>query len=180
MLLAKAAPLITPDMERLVRVLKRRSKSGVHWGRGLDFAYMRYCTDTHEATGTTLIFTRDAGHHTSGWLKNPDYERCLHLSISFSEPGNLTTPRHYDKALAETWVRLFFEDRCAMLWEEGPFSTVGKSLSVRHWRLFTDSSWQPIMPRREVYSTQFTELGWKSWSELHAEPLPTAAMRQAQ
>ena len=30
-----------------------------------------------------------------------------------------------------------------------------------------DEAWKPIMPRGEVYSTQFTERGWKSFSEIH-------------
>ena len=42
-----------------------------------------------------------------------------------------------------------------------------KRAEVYHYRLFCDEGWQPIMPRGEVYSTQFTELGWKSFSELH-------------
>lgn len=38
---------------------------------------------------------------------------------------------------------------------------------VYHYRLFCDEAWKPIMPRGEVYSTQFTERGWKSFSDLH-------------
>ena len=28
-------------------------------------------------------------------------------------------------------------------------------------------AWQPVFPRGEVYSKQFTEKSWKSYSELH-------------
>jgi hypothetical protein len=30
-------------------------------------------------------FPLDIGAHTSGWWKNPDYEACWHLSISYAE-----------------------------------------------------------------------------------------------
>lgn len=36
--------------------------------------------------GLMTILTRDIGYHSSGWWKNPDFERCLHLSISFFHP----------------------------------------------------------------------------------------------
>lgn len=47
---------------------------------------LRRCSGFHESSGTKLIFTRDAGMHSSGWWKNPDYERCWHLSLSFVSP----------------------------------------------------------------------------------------------
>lgn len=60
----------------------------------------------------------------------------------------------------------YFENR-RLLWCEAPYSEQGKRNEVYHYRLFCDKNWQPIMPRGEVYSKQFTELGWKSFSELH-------------
>jgi hypothetical protein len=53
------------------------------------------------------------------------------------------------------------------IWVEPPFSDHGKSMDVWHYRLFTDENWQPIKPKGEVYNTQFTEKGWKSFSELN-------------
>lgn len=38
--------------------------------------------------------------------------------------------------------------------------------NVQHWRLFADEHWNPILPRGEVYSSKFTEIGWKSASEI--------------
>lgn len=38
-----------------------------------------------ERIDAIVIMTRDIGYHTSGWWKNPDYERCFHVSISY--PG---------------------------------------------------------------------------------------------
>ncbi len=62
----------------------------------------------------------------------------------------------------------FFGNNRRLLWCEPPYSKQGKQVEVYHYRLFCDENWQPIMPRGEVYSKQFTELGWKSYSELHS------------
>lgn len=106
----------------------------------------------------TVVFTRDIGYHTSGWWKNPDYERCWHLSISF-RGGN------EKKALQEI-INNLFQPYQRLIWVEPPYSQQGKSMEVWHYRLFCDEHWQPIKPRGEVYDTHFTERGWKSFSEL--------------
>lgn len=128
-------------------------------------SYMDECTGFDQYTGSFLIFTRDIGHHTSGWFKNPDYERCFHLSISFREPSNIDQPAAYDEKIAREWIDAFFGDDARYLWAETAKSPEGIELGVMHWRCFTDEHWQPILPRGEVYSTAFTELGWKSFSE---------------
>ncbi len=127
--------------------------------------YFRQCR--RGVFGTTLIFSRDVGHHTSGWFRNPDYERCLHLSTSPAPRTIWTrdTPDLDDK-LRDAWLRAFFKDDLRYVWAESPKSPQGKQFCVWHWRLFCDERWQPIMPRGEVYSSEFTELGWKSSSEL--------------
>ena len=61
----------------------------------------------------------------------------------------------------------FFGNNRRLLWCEPPYSKQGKQAEVYHYRLFCNENWQPIMPRGEVYSKQFTEQGWKSYSELH-------------
>lgn len=128
--------------------------------------YRERCTRIHRATGTILLFTRDVGHHTSGWFKNPDFERCQHLSLSFRE-SSTGIPMARDLRLSERWVRAFFpDDSGRWLWGEPPVTERAKQLEVWHYRLFCDEHWQPIKPRGEVYSTEFTEQGWKSASEL--------------
>lgn len=109
-----------------------------------------------------VIFTRDVGYHSSGWWRNPDYERCWHLSISF--PGGK------DKSILNKIIDGLFGAYKNLIWVEPPYSEVGKKNDVWHYRLFCDGLWQPIKPRGEVYSTQFTEYGWKSFSELN-EPV---------
>jgi hypothetical protein len=135
------------------------------WGA----AYLESCKALHRSTGSLLIFTRDTGHHTSGWFKNPQFERCLHLSLSFREPSDWRQPRDFDKALAAEWCEIFFADDRRYIWAESPKTPDGKVLQVNHYRVFTDEYWQPMIPRGEVYSTELTEKGWKSWSELHPE-----------
>lgn len=115
-------------------------------------------------TTTSLIFTRDIGYHSGGWWKNPDYERCYHLSLSFCAPNGERQPK--SERLTKEWVELFYQDHVNLVWAEPPYFEVGKKDDTWHYRLFCDEHWQPILPRGEVYSTQFTERGWKSWSEL--------------
>ena len=132
-------------------------------------AYIMDCTAFFAAEGVVLIYTRDSGHHMSGWLKNPDYERCLHFSISFREPFRLQKQASFDEKKAVEWLDLFFGDAKRFAWVESAKNVQGIAWEVRHYRVFCDSAWQPIHPRGEVYSREFTEVGWKSFGELHPE-----------
>lgn len=126
------------------------------------------CTRYHRPTQAVLIFTRDGGMHSSGWWKNPDYERCFHLSISFSAFDKfMRTPLPINHKAAEHWAKAFFGGDVVKLWIEGAFSPEGKRLDVRHYRLFCDPAWKPIIPRREVYSKDYTPAEWQSWSDVH-------------
>ena len=126
------------------------------------------CTGDHLVTGTRLIFTRDTGHHSGGWWKNPDYERCWHLSISFREPLS-GTPLPKDPKLTDEWLEAFYGTDRSYVWAEPPYSPEGKINDTWHYRIFCDPAWQPIIPRGEVYSTEFTERGWLSFSDLQSE-----------
>ena len=129
-----------------------------------NWEYLFRCTVDHLPTGARLMFTRDVGHHTSGWFKNPDYERCLHLSVSYRDPetGECDQQR---AAESDEWARLFFGYAVRLAWIEGPATAHGRNAGVRHYRVFCDEQWQPIKPRGEVYSTELTEIGWQSFSE---------------
>lgn len=172
--------------------------------------YASQCTALHLSTGTRLMFTRDVGMHSSGWWKNPDYERCWHLSLSFCEPSTIILRDQYpkgvrpgnvfmakvaatgvgrDKNLSRMWTDAFFRADTRLLWVESPYSPEGKAADVWHYRLFCAPNWTPILPRGEVYSKEFTEMGWKSFSdvmaaegeaaELTAERLADASKHQA-
>jgi hypothetical protein len=104
--------------------------------------------------------------HSIGWWKNPDYERCEHLSLSFRYADGTAAP--HDHKLGRAWALAFFGEHARKLWVEPPYSPYGKQWDVYHYRLFVDPAWKPILPRKEVYTLEFTALGWKSWSELHA------------
>lgn len=109
----------------------------------------------------TVLFTKETGYHTGGWWKNPDYERCWHLSMSFRGGSEVKTAREIINNLFKPYERL--------IWVEPPYSETGKSLNVWHYRLFCDENWQPIKPQGEVYNTHLTERGWKSFSEIQYE-----------
>lgn len=73
-----------------------------------------------------LLFTRDGGMHSSGWWKNPDYERCWHLSLSFLDAETAESAPH-DHGEARRWCELFFGDHTRYLWIEPPFSDHGRA-----------------------------------------------------
>lgn len=132
-------------------------------------AHIRRCHHDSDLTRTRIIFTRDTGHHSSGWMKNPDYERCFHLSLS-EYPADVITRGHllefHEPRTQALWLRAFFGEHARLTWCETAKSPEGIKRGVLHWRLFADAHWKPILPRGEVYSTEFTEKGWKSASEL--------------
>lgn len=147
-----------------VQKIKSQAMAGVFDGRA-DSVYNKVYIDESrwwiKNFDCLIIFTRDTGHHSSGWWKNPDYERCWHLSISF--PGGR------NQAAIDKMVDLLFGENKKWIWVEPPYSDPGKSAEVWHYRLFCDQNWQPLKPRGEVYSKEFTEKGWKSYSEVQAE-----------
>lgn len=159
--------LITPSIERHARLMKFNAEQGYFDGQNVQSKYFRMCKRLHRETGTLLLFTRDIGYHSSGWFKNPDYERCYHLSLSFHDLKTQSY-RPYETDLAEVWVKAFYGDTARFVWEEGwteeARNTPGLTES-RHYRVFCDPAWQPIIPRGEVYTRDFIEHGWKSWSD---------------
>ena len=165
--------------ESVMRQMKNAARKGEFDGRltNTGRAYMNRCGRADVVTCTKLIFTRDTGHHTSGWFKNPDYERCLHLSMSpipmsggiVGLDGMPLTVGELDKKTEQRWVKAFYRDCLELVWAESPKSAVGKQASVWHWRVFCDEHWEPILPRDEVYSREFIEKGWRSASQVFEE-----------
>ena len=138
--------------------IRKNAEKGFFDGRtkSVYFESCRYVLEKYECI---LIYTKDINHHAGGWWKNPDYERCYHMSISF--PGGMK------KKYVRTIVNFLFGWDKKNIWIEPPFSEQGKKAGVWHYRLFCDENWKAIKPRREVYSKHFTKVGWKSYSELH-------------
>jgi hypothetical protein len=172
-------PLLFSDLAPLVRFAKLRAQRGVYDGRvdARSARLLRQCAHLYSIEpdrSARLIYTRDAGHHSSGWWKNPDYERCLHLSISFCvNPTDAALP--FDRKQAQRIAEAFFEGDARKCWVEPPYSPEGKHCGVHHYRLFCDLSWMPLLPRGEVHNAYFTEAGWRSFSEVHGD----AAFRDA-
>lgn len=155
------------SMSGLVELMKKISLLGVFRGNDNPIL-MNMSRKYHKKTSSLLIYTRDEGMHSCGWFKNPDYERCFHLSISYqAEDNGKIYLLSQNRNISELWCRLFFGDNVSKLWIEPSFSLEGKQKDVYHYRLFCDKNWQPIIPRKEVYSKDFTEKNWKSWSEIH-------------
>lgn len=169
--------MIWTNLDALVALARRRAMRGIYDGRvsAANMDLMRVCAHNFEHPvrrdrAAMIILTRDSGHHTGGWWKNPDYELCWHLSLSQREPGSgrsAPTEKPFFAELADA----FFGADTRLCWIEGPYSAEGRSRDVWHYRLFCNVAWQPILPRGEVYSRQFTELGWQSFSEIHGTPL---------
>lgn len=157
------------DLHALVRRARWRASFGLYTGK-MDDANMcliRACAHAlplspeHQAN---IIYTRDVGHHSGGWWKNPDYERCLHLSLSYRDQrGSLPHDRRQSAIIA----RAFFVDDVRLAWIEAPYSAEGKASDVWHYRVFCDPSWAPILPRGEVYHRANTPAGWRSFSDVH-------------
>lgn len=105
-------------MAGVAKEMRRRAMSGIAVYGSLNSPYARQyseqCTGVHQPTGTIIKFTRDQGCHSTGWWKNPDYERCFHLSLSFRdvETGEFA-PRN--TKLSREWVESFFGDSKTLL-----------------------------------------------------------------
>lgn len=124
--------------------------------------------------GIRICFTRDIEMHTSGWFKNPQFERCRHLSIGFRDPAT-GLPAPFDRYVAERMARAFFDDETTKIWTETAKSDGGKALGIVHYRVFCDEHWNAIAPVGEVYSRELTEKGWQSWSDQHGDdPEPSS------
>jgi hypothetical protein len=126
-----------------------------------------------------LLLSLDHGYHQSGWFANSDYERCLHLSVSFPRPDRpkLWLPRPGVDGLdvpvagqdleapadaeVRAWGRVFFHEHALMSWLEpavgplDPYRTPG----VSHLRLYLDQAGRPFTPTGEVYTLRPFEDG---------------------
>lgn len=148
------------DLKEAAMYMRQFANTGVYEGIGLT-SYFLECMWLLSMYECQVIFTRDTNHHSSGWWKNPMYERCYHLSIKFDGERK---QKHLIKILAAVYGK-----NVRFVWSEPPYSAQGKAGEIWHYRVFCDQHWQPILPKGEVYSKEFTERGWKSYSEVQAD-----------
>lgn len=104
---------------------------------------------TDSESFTSIIITFDVGYHNSGWWKNSQYDRCLHLSISMNDGKNVSKSTEEE---INAWIDLVFKDThpdaMKWLWHETGF----KHKTVDHYRLFYSKiTNQPILPQGQVY-----------------------------
>lgn len=161
---------VTDDLELAARYLRYYAELYRPCdGHGMP-AYRLLHHDSRSGIIMAAIYSRDTGHHTSGWFKNPDYERCYHLSLSYwyMELGRARALTN-DKPTTATLTGLVFGDWRRYVWIESAKSDGGKAIGVTHYRVFCDPAWVPIVPRGEVYARDFTEKGWQSWSQQHPD-----------
>lgn len=163
--------MIFTSLDALIPFARQRAMRGILDGTTLTEHLVYSCMHYYRLDldrVANILFTRDSGHHSSGWWKNPDYERCWHLSLSYSDfRGRGFLPQ--DKPKSAELARAFFGEDAKLCWIEPPYSDRGKESDTYHYRLFCDAGWQPIKPRGEVYSKDWTPAGWLSFSDLHAE-----------
>lgn len=150
--------IIATSLNQLVANARLQAQMGYFDGTELTGQYLAQCRQIFLPMKAIVIFTRDVGHHSSGWWKNPDYERCYHLSVSF--------PNGFTKRRGEVLAKAFFGSDTKLLWIEPPYSAHGKQHEVWHYRLFCNEAWEPIKPSGEVYTPRMPK-GWMSFSERH-------------
>lgn len=158
------------NLDAMVPFAKLRARRGVYDGivsptaqRYIDLCRLIWAYNPAEAA--VLLFTRDIGHHSSGWWKNPDYERCWHLSVSYRSATGETI--EHDKRRSQTLAEAFFGPDLAHCWVEGPYSPRGRAIQVWHYRVFADENWEAFKPRGEVYDKSWTSADWRSFSDVH-------------
>jgi hypothetical protein len=146
------------EQERFVALARHCAMVGLFDGTQETAWITRYCRHLIQWFGSpaSVIFTRDVGHHTCGWWKNPEYEQCWHLSCSFADG--------FTRQRGDSLARLLFGDNVRMTWMEAPYSEQGKRQEVWHYRLFCDEGWNPIQPKGEVYS-RLMPINWQSFSD---------------
>lgn len=156
-----------PDLarEQRRRALERLLQSAYrHPWTGQDVVHARHALDTdailEPGRKTRLLLTLDIGYHASGWWKNSDYHRCLHLSVSHPillerrVVGRDVASEHEVRA----WARAIFGEHVKWSWFEPPADPLDvdvlagrRETGVWHARLFLDRTNRPILPEGEVY-----------------------------
>jgi hypothetical protein len=161
---------VRDDLELAARQLKYYARAYRPYDGIKEPPYRLLHLESASGLVISAMYTRDAGHHTSGWFKNPDYERCWHLSMGFYHYYPLRAGLDncaFEEPVARVLIEKVFGNWQRFIWEEGAKSDVGRRIGVRHYRVFADELWEPIIPKGEVYSTELTEVGWRSWSQQH-------------
>jgi hypothetical protein len=120
-----------------------------------DRHYMVADSITEPGRPVSLVLTLDSGIHASGWWRNSDYDRCLHLSLAHPTSTMIRTHRvetPTDKEVA-AWGREILGPQLQKCWIEPAASLFDphRKPNTPHVRLFLDRQNRPIVPQGEVY-----------------------------
>ena len=144
-------------------MMRKRALTGL-WDGKTQTPYFAGCRWYWPKYEVSVILTRDVNHHLGGWWKNPQYEQCWPLSLANqSESGQ---PGAKNESNTLKILKAVFADEIKNIWSEPPFTEQGKRFEIWHYRLFCDMAWIPFKPKGEVYSTELTERGFLTYSEL--------------
>ncbi len=155
------------EFRAIARRLKRRAASGISDGDPTPSgrAYLANCSEDHPATGTSITFTRCVGFNEYLGVDDPNFERYLHLSLSFwsadDEDGPMPTSRR-DEVLCNLCATAFFGDDDPHTWIDLSQTSDGRALDVWHWYLFCDADWQPIILDPATDTSHLTSIGWRN------------------
>lgn len=153
----------------IAQLQKEKAKRVPYFGTESEKGKLDYCSFFLWPYDAHCILTLDLGMHSSGWFKNPDYEACWHLSLSFLDRETGAYAPHDHKKATEI-VGGLFETAKNLVWAEPPYTAEGKQSETWHYRVFIDrATCLPMLPRGEVYTREFTEKGWRSFSEMNAQ-----------
>lgn len=144
----------------LVKDHRETASTGTWDGNPLS-EYYESCRRLNSAFGISTILTRDVGYHSSGWMKTPELERCLHLSIAFFDPAS-GSPISQDHATATLLIKAMFFPSVKWTWTEPPSGDVAMQHDLWHYRLFCNEKWQPLNPPGE----ELTSFGWKCFGDV--------------
>jgi hypothetical protein len=162
------APLYKPrrrDIRRLLFLAFKHPFSGqeiVH-----DRHHIVADSLTEPGRKTSILLTFDQGTHASGWWRNSEYDRCLHLSLThppdrrlIADPNNLPAIQSPSDKEVAAWAAAVFGPHTDKLWIEPAASALDpyRRPNVPHIRLFLNRDNYPILPTGEVYTL-------KPWSD---------------
>jgi hypothetical protein len=129
---------------------------------------------TEPGRETAIILTYDVGYHSSGWWKNSDYDKCLHLSVAHPNHSGLVgaRPDAPSEKEVQAWAKAMFGDEVRRTWTEPPASAFDahRETGVAHVRLFLNKAGEPITPKGEVYNL-------KPWAD-GGSPMPKLLKRR--
>lgn len=153
-------------VDRLVKDHVQTAKTG-EWHGEIESEYFDACRRFNGGFGVASILTRDVGYQKAGMWQNPDFDRCLHLTLAFFQPGTVNpTAQHHSVATAI--IKKMFFPHVKWVWIEPPYSERDRSHDVWHYRLFCDERWQAMRPPSDDAAKELTAKGWKSFADVQA------------